>query len=85
MTNDLILVKSLNDLLQLYIHFIDQHFCTNTTSTLTNYNIWSGVGEDHESVMKKVDEINKALKQAKIRVKVDDRLNICSGKFLIVH
>ena len=52
---------------------------------LTNYNIWTGVGEDHELVMKKVDEINKALKQAKIRVKVDDRLNIRPGKFLVVH
>jgi hypothetical protein len=39
-------------------------------------------GEDHELVMKKVDDINKALKQAKIRVKVDDRLNIRPGMFL---
>ena len=41
--------------------------------------ITKGSGEDHDAVMQKVDSLAAELKKAKVRVKVDDRLNVRPG------
>jgi prolyl-tRNA synthetase len=41
--------------------------------------ITKGQGDDHDAVMKRVAEVVAALKASKIRVKVDDRLNLRPG------
>ena len=41
--------------------------------------ISKGSGEDHETVMNKVDEITKTLKKLGVRVKVDDRNHLRPG------